>query len=164
MIPMMAIISVLVFVIIQLPPGDFLTSLVAQMSQTGAAADEQVLDSLRHRYGLDKPKHVQYLQWIWGCLRGDFGWSFEWNRPVRELIGQRLFLTLVVSLSSMLFMWLVAIPIGVYSAMHKYTWRDHALTLVGFLGISVPSFMLALIVMFVGVFAFGATAGGLFSP
>jgi peptide/nickel transport system permease protein len=164
MIPILFLVSVLTFIIIQLPPGDFLTTLAIQAAESGGSLDESALESLRRQYGLDQPKYVQYLTWIAGFPRGDFGYSVEWKRPVGELIASRLGFTLVLSGLALVFMWLVAIPIGIYSATHQYSWGDVALTTLGFLGLSVPDFMLGLIYLFVGAFAFNASVGGLVSP
>ena len=164
MVPTLALVSVVTFVIIQLPPGDFLTTLSTQAAESGGSIDENAMESLRRQYGLDQPMYVQYLTWIAGFPRGDFGYSVEWKKPVSELIGSRLGFTLVLSALALAFMWLVAIPIGIYSATHQYTWGDVGLTALGFLGLSVPDFMLGLVYLFVGAFAFNASVGGLVSP
>src|SRR5919202_6940079 len=164
MIPTLFLVSVLTFVIIQLPPGDFLSMLASQAAQSGGSIDEQAMEALRRQYGLDQPMVVQYLTWIAGFPRGDFGYSVEWKRPVADLIGSRLGFTLVLSGLALLFMWAVAIPIGIYSATHQYSWGDLGLTALGFLGLSVPDFMLGLVYLFVGVFVFNAPVGGLVSP
>jgi peptide/nickel transport system permease protein len=164
MIPTLFLVSVLTFIIIQLPPGDFLTTLQAQAADSGGSIDQAAMDALRVQYGLDQPMYVQYLNWISGFPRGDFGYSFEWKKPVGELIGSRLGFTLVLSGMALMFTWLVAIPIGIYSATHQYSWQDLGLTTIGFLGLSIPDFMLGLIYLFVGVFVFNAPVGGLESP
>jgi peptide/nickel transport system permease protein len=164
MIPTLLIVSVLTFVIIQLPPGDFLTTLSAQAAESGGSIDQAAMDNLRKQYGLDQPMYVQYVNWIAGFPRGDFGYSVEWKRPVSELIGSRLGFTLVLSGFALVFTWLVAVPIGIYSATHQYSPADIGLTTLGFLGLSVPDFMLGLIYLFVGVFVFNAPVGGLLSP
>ncbi|MGQ9630116.1 MAG: ABC transporter permease [bacterium] len=164
MVPTLLLVSLVSFIIIQLPPGDYLTSYMAQLSQTGETVDEAMLASLKKRYGLDQPIYIQYFKWLWGLFRGDFGMSFEWNKPVRELIGERLALTVVLSFSSLLFTWAVAIPIGIYSATHQYSIFDHTFTLIGFVGLATPSFLLALILMFIAYAYFGTSVGGLFSP
>ena len=163
MIPTLLVISFLTFVIIQLPPGNYLDTQIADLKASGEAADLQKAEFLRVQYGLDQPMEVQYWRWLTGLLRGDLGYSFEYDRPVSRIIGERLALTVVVSLSAILFTWLVALPIGVYSATHKYTWADHGLTLLGFLGLATPGFLLALIFMFVSFTWFGLSPGGLFS-
>ncbi len=164
MVPTLFLISVVCFIIIQLPPGDFLTSLQALAASSGSGADQAAMDNLRHQYGLDQPKYVRYLKWIAGFPRGDFGYSFEWKRPVRELIAGRLGLTVLLSALSLVIMWVIAVPVGIYSATHKYSAADHALTFFGFLGLSVPDFLLGLIYLFVGIFVFSTSVSGLFSP
>ncbi|HEY65148.1 MAG TPA: ABC transporter permease [Caldilineae bacterium] len=164
MVVTLIVVSMIVFVIIQLPPGDFMTSLMAQMAEGGATADEEAMQALRIQYGLDKPIYVQYWKWISGFVRGDFGYSFEWKRPVSELIGDRLGFTVLLSGLSMIFMWMVAIPIGIYSATHQYSIGDHLLTFLGFLGLSLPDFLLGLVYLFVGAFVLDVSVGGLFSP
>ena len=164
MIPTLALISVISFLIIQAPPGDFLTSYLAQLAGTGESVDMATIEALRVRYGLDRPWYVQYWKWISGFVVGDFGFSFEWNRPVRDLLGQRLVLTIAVSLASLLFTWVVALVIGVLSAVRQYSVFDYVFTLLGFLGLATPNFMLALVLMYVSFAWFGQVAGGLFSP
>lgn len=163
MIPTLFIISVVSFVLIQLPPGDFVTSYAVSLASSGEDVDEAMLESLRRRYGLDQPWYVQYGKWITRVLQGDFGMSFDWNRPVRDLIGQRILLTMVVSICSMLFAWVVSLIIGIYSAVKKYSVFDYVFTFIGFLGLSVPNFMLALVLMYVSLRYLGTGAGGLFS-
>lgn len=164
-IPTLILISIVAFIIIQLPPGDFLTSYIAQLSQTGEMVDEATIAALRHRYGLDQPMYVQYFKWMWNMLRyGDFGQSFEWNRPVNQLIWERLGLTVAVSLFTMVLTWVIAFPIGIYSATHQYSAGDYAFTFLGYIGLATPNFMLALILMWIAYSAFGASVGGLFSP
>ncbi len=163
MIPTLFLISVLSFIVIQLPPGDFLTTYVANLQQSGEAPDEAQIESLRARYGLDRPMYVQYWKWISGVLRGDFGQSFALNRPVSRLIWDRLGLTVLIALITLVFSWIIAIPIGVYSATHQYTWLDHLFTFFGFVGMATPSFLLALVLMFLSYLWFGGGVGGLFS-
>ncbi len=164
MIPTLLAISVLTFVIIQLPPGDYLDTLISELRASGEAADIQKLEFLRKQYGLDQPVWRQYVIWLSGLLRGDLGYSFEYDRPVSQIIGERLLLTFVVSFGAILFTWIVAFPIGVYSATHQYSWGDHGLTFLGFLGLATPNFLLALVLMFVSFTWFGVSVGGLFSP
>jgi peptide/nickel transport system permease protein len=164
MIPTLFIVSILTFIIIQLPPGDFLTTLSAQAAETGGSIDLAAMENLKKQYGLDQPMYVQYWNWVSGFPRGDFGYSFEWKKPVSDLIASRLGFTLVLSGLALIFTWLVAIPIGIYSATHQYSIADFGLTTLGFLGLSVPDFMLGLIYLFVGVFVFNAPVGGLVSP
>ena len=165
MIPTLFAISVVAFFIIQLPPGDFLTSLVAGMAEQGETIDNAQLAALKQRYGLDQPFYVQYWKWISGILlRGDFGQSFEWNRPVNTLIWDRLGLTFILSLSTLVFVWAVAIPIGIYSAVRKYSLGDYVATFLGFIGLATPNFLIALVLLYVSFKYFGQSVGGLFSP
>ena len=164
MIPTLVLVSILTFIIIQLPPGDFMTSLASMAAETGSGADEDAMNNMRRQYGLDRPIYVQYLKWASGiAMRGDLGYSFEWKKPVSELIVGRLGFTLLLSLLSLVFMWAVAVPIGVYSATHQYSLGDTFLTFLGFLGLSVPDFMLGLAYLFIGGIVFGMSVGGLFS-
>ena len=163
MVPTLAIVSVLTFIIVQLPPGDFVTTLSTQAAVAGSSIDDKAVEALRRQYGLDQPYYVQYLTWISGFPRGDFGYSAEWKAPVSELIASRLGFTLLMTGLALLFMWVIAIPIGIYSATHQYSWGDVTLTFLGFLGLSVPEFMLALIYLFVGAFVLNVPVGGLFS-
>ena len=164
MIPTLILIAVVSFIIIQLPPGDFLTSYIAQLSQTGETVDEATIAALRKRYGLDQPYYVQFFMWVWGMLHGDFGQSFEWNRPVSQLIWERLALTVAVSTFTMVFTWILSFPIGVYSATHQYSGGDYFFTFLGYIGLATPNFMIALILMWIAYSVFGASVGGLFSP
>lgn len=164
MIPTLFVISLLSFAIIQAPPGDFLTSYAAQLRAQGDAVDEAQLAALRDRYGLGQPVYVQYAKWITGILlRNDWGQSFEWQKPVKELIGERLALTAFLSLTSLFVSWFVAIPIGVYSATHQYSWLDYLLTFFSFIGLGTPGFLLALVIMFLAQSQLGLNVGGLFS-
>jgi len=164
MIPTLFVVSILTFIIIQLPPGDFLTTLSIQAAQSGGNMDEGAMEVLRRQYGLDEPMYVQYLSWIAGFPRGDFGYSIEWKTPVADLIGSRLAFTLMYSLLALIFTWIVAVPIGIYSATHQYSWGDVFLTFLGFIGLSVPAFMLGLVYLFVAAFWFNASVGGLMTP
>jgi peptide/nickel transport system permease protein len=163
MIPTLFLISVISFVIIQLPPGDFLTTMAANLSQTGETVDQARLEALRVRYGLDKPLYVQYLKWIWGVVRGDFGESFALNKPVKQLIWERLGLTMTIAILAILLTWAIAVPIGIYSATHPHTFFDTFFTLVGFTGMATPGFLLALLLMYFSYAYFGISVGGLFS-
>ncbi|MEZ4630622.1 MAG: ABC transporter permease [Deinococcales bacterium] len=158
------VISIVSFVVIQLPPGDFLTSYAASLKAQGDTVAPQQLEALREAYGLGEPIHIQYLKWISKAVRGDFGQSLEWQLPVNKLIWSRLALTIIVSLSSILFVWAVAIPIGVFSATNQYSIGDYFFTFLGFIGLAIPNFMLALVLMWVGFSVFGQDVGGLFSP
>ncbi|NLK07127.1 MAG: ABC transporter permease [Firmicutes bacterium] len=162
-VPTLIMISIAVFVVIQLPPGDYLTSYIARLGERGAIVDQATVAALTKRYGLDRPLYVQYLKWAWGMLHGDFGQSFEWNRPVNTLIWERLALTFAISLGTLLFTWMVAFPVGLYSALNQYSFGDYIATFVGFIGVATPGFMLALILMWVAYAFFGQSVGGLFS-
>lgn len=157
-------VSVLSYAIIQLPPGDYVDSYIAQMSASGSAVSEQEAQNLRRQYGLDQPIYVQYLRWMGLVLQGNFGVSMEWRRPVADVIGDRLSLTIAVSVAALLLTWIVALPIGIYSAVRQYSIGDYLFTFVGFIGLAVPSFMLALVILYLGNVWFNAEVGGLFSP
>jgi peptide/nickel transport system permease protein len=157
-------ISVLSFVIIQLPPGDFVTTYVARLSESGGSSALGEVAALRQAYGLDQPLYIQYLKWMGQVLRGDLGMSLDWNRPVADLIGERLLLTMAVSIAAIVFTWAIALPIGIYSALRKYSVGDYLLTMLGFFGLAVPSFLLALVLMYFGFIFFGVSVGGLYSP
>jgi len=156
-------ISVISFVIIQLPPGDFVDAYIANLSASGSVVSQQEAQSLRQLYGLDQPVWVQYWKWISRVVQGDFGVSMEWGRPVTEVLGDRLWLTVVVSISAILLTWAIALPIGIYSAVRQYSVADYAFTLIGFIGLAVPNFLLALVVMYFGFVLFDLNVGGLFS-
>ncbi|MBI1294580.1 ABC transporter permease subunit [bacterium] len=165
MIPTLFAISIVSFIIIQLPPGDYLTSLVATMAATGETVDRAQLVALEQRYGLGQPVYVQYWKWISGILlRGDFGQSFEWNQPVNSLIWGRLALTFILSLTTLLFTWIVAFPIGIYSAVRQYSAGDYLFTVIGYVGLAIPNFLLALVLMYIAFKYFNQSVGGLFSP
>ena len=190
MIPTLFAISFISFALIQLPPGDYLTSYVTALAETGEPVAEEQVEALRRRYDLDRPFMVQYLKWLnnllpfgferqdtgsyWRMANGDFNWpgfkwpdlgmSFEWNRQVTELIGERLLLTMLISVVTLLFTWALAIPVGIYSAVRQYSWGDYAFSVLGFIGLAIPNFLLALVFMYLGYSFFGISAGGLFSP
>lgn len=163
MVVTLFLISVLSFIIIQLPPGDFLTAYIERMEEAGLQRDQATIDALKKRYGLDQPAYMQYLKWMGGMLHGDFGQSFLMNRPVRELIGERLALTVTVSFAAMIFQWIVALPVGIYSAVKQYSPGDYVFTFMGFIGLAIPNFMLALILVWIAFQLFGMNLGGLFS-
>lgn len=164
MIPTLVLVSIISFIAIQLPPGDYLTSYVATLRTQGDSIEQDAIDSMRERYGLGQPIYVQYTKWIGGIiLRGDWGQSMEWNKPVKELIGERILLTVVLSLVSLIVSWFVAIPIGVYSATHQYSIPDYVMSIISFVGVGVPGFLLALIFMYFAQTQLGMNVGGLFS-
>src|SRR5881396_3008891 len=156
-------ISVLSFAIIQLPPGDYVTSYIAQMAAMGSVVTDEEAQNLRIQYGLGQPIYVQYLKWMKLMVVGNFGMSMEWRRPVTEVIGDRLWLTVVISVSALLLTWVLALPIGIYSAVRQYSVGDYLATFIGFVGLAVPSFMLALVLMYLGFTLFNMNIGGLFS-
>jgi ABC-type dipeptide/oligopeptide/nickel transport systems, permease components len=164
MIPTLLAISVITFVIIQLPPGDYLTSMINEMQSRGESMDQGRLAMLREMYGLDRPMYEQYAYWLAGMLRGDFGYSFEYNLPVSDVVGDRLVLTAVISVATIIFIWGVSFPIGIYSATHQYSMGDYALTFLGFLGLAVPNFLLALVLLYFANVWFGTSIGGLMDP
>lgn len=156
--------SILSFVVMQLPPGDFVTSYVALLQTQGTIVTTEEREALRQQYGLDKPMYVQYFRWLEQMSKGNFGVAFEYNRPVKEVIGDRLALTMVISVAAVIFIWVLALPIGIYSAVRQYSIGDYVFTFIGFLGVAIPNFMLALIVLYVSFKYFGAQQiGGLFS-
>ena len=158
-------VSVVAFVIIQLPPGDYLTSYIMELEEAGNAVSEAEIASLRKQYGLGQPMYLQYFYWIYRIVRyGNFGRSFEWNKPVSELIWERIMLTTIMALLATVFVFAVAIPIGIYSAVHQYSIADYFFTIVGYTGLATPNFLLALVLMFIAYKYFGVSVGGLFSP
>ena len=161
MVPTLIFISLLVFTIIELPPGDYFESYVQELRVLGESADLQEIEELKQRYGFDDPLPIRYLHWAWGLLQGDFGYSFDYRMPVNEVVGDRLYLTIIVSFFTILFTWIVAFPIGLYSATHQYSWGDYGLTFLGLLGIAIPQFMLAIIMMYFANIWFGTSIGGL---
>jgi peptide/nickel transport system permease protein len=164
MIPTLIVISIISFTIIQLPPGDFLSSYVANLRQQGDNIDEDQIRALEEQYGLNQPVYVQYFKWISGIvLRGDWGRSFEWQKPVADLIWDRLGITVLISLLTILLSWAIAIPAGVISATRQYSFLDYFLSFVSFIGLGTPSFLIALIALWVGLAAFGMNISGLFS-
>jgi peptide/nickel transport system permease protein len=164
MIPTVFLIVLVGFVIMELPPGDYLTFRLQQLEAQGHTGAKQEIESLRQRYALDAPLYERFLSWIWRFVRGDFGDSFQYNRPVRELIGERLLMTVILSVSSMIITWTLGIAIGVYSATHQYSFGDHLFTTIAFLGLGVPNFLLALLFLVIGSRLLGSVPIGLFSP
>jgi peptide/nickel transport system permease protein len=165
LLPLLFLISILTFMIIELPPGDYLTSYVTRMEQSGTKVDEAVVERLKLEYGLDKPLYFRYLWWIWKILsRGDLGRSFSYGMPVTQVIGDRLLLTMTISVLSLLFVWATAIPIGIYAATHQYSVGDYLFTFLGFIGMAVPGFLLALVLMYLSITRLNWSVAGLFSP
>ncbi|WP_172123655.1 ABC transporter permease [Devosia sp. 919] len=165
MIPTLFGMSLIAFMIIQLPPGDYLTSMLATMAESGQNVDPAQLEAMRRAYGFDDPIWLQYWKWISGIIfRGDFGYSFEWNRPVADLIWERMGSTLAISIAALLFVWAVSLPIGIYSAMRRHSVGDYAFTFLGFIGLAVPNFIMALALMYFSYKVLGQSVGGLFSP
>ena len=165
MVVTLAAVSVVAFVLIQLPPGDYADSYANKRQQAGAPITVQELDEMRIRLGLNRPWYVQYGSWVTGIiLRGDMGYSWEWRRPVVDVIAERLPLTLILAFSTLFFMYAVALPIGIYSAVRQYSLTDHAFAAIGYVGLATPNFLLALILMYLGQKWFGQSVGGLFSP
>ncbi len=154
-------VSALVFIIIQLPPGDYLSSFIAELQSQGELVPQEKIDFLRERYGLDRPMVEQYFLWLFGLIQGDLGYSFEYNMPVTAVVGDRLFLTLLLNFTTIIFIYVVSFPIGVYSATHQYSWGDHGLTFLGLLGLATPNFLLALILMYLANVVFGTSIGTL---
>jgi peptide/nickel transport system permease protein len=163
MIPTLMVVSVIVFIIIQLPPGDFFTTLQSELAATGGGQDKEAIKRLEEIYGLDKPVVVQYLRWIAGFPKLDFGYSLEWNASVWNVISSKLAYTVFLGVLSVLFMALVAVPIGIYSATHQYALGDTFLSGLGFLALSIPGFLLALVWMFVGILILHWDVGGILS-
>ena len=165
MVATLAAVSVVAFVLIQLPPGDYADAYANKRQQAGAPISVQELDEMRLRLGLDRPWYVQYGSWVSAIvLKGDLGYSWEWRRPVVDVIAERLPLTLLLAFSTLFFMYVVALPIGIYSAFRQYSLTDHAFSTIGYVGLATPNFLLALILMYLGQQWFGQSVGGLFSP
>lgn len=164
MVPFLIAISFLSFILIQLPPGDYVTTYIATLAASNEVVDQATAADLRSRYGLDQPMIIQYWKWISNIVfHGDFGLSFEWQQPVGDLIWERMALTLVLTFSTLLVTWGIALPIGVFSAVKKYSIGDYVVTFFSFLGLAVPSFLLALVLMYIAAVEFGQNVGGLFS-
>ena len=164
MIPTLLLTSALVFTIMELPPGDYFESYMAELQAQGEGVDKAKIEFLRREYGFDKSPVERYFMWVGGMLQGDFGYSFEYQMPVTDLVGSRIFLTILVSFATILLTWLIAFPIGIYSATHQYSWGDYGLTFFGLLGIAIPNFLLALILMYLANVGFGTSIGHLMAP
>ncbi|MXY22829.1 MAG: ABC transporter permease [Dehalococcoidia bacterium] len=163
-IPMMFLMSVVAFALIQAPPGDFLSDYVVQLQNQGEYADPGELESLRKQYGLGEPMYIQYAKWVWGVMRWDFGKSLEMRVSVNDLINERLSLTIILGLFTVVFTWTLAIPIGIFSAVKQYSWVDYMFTFFSYLGVGTPNFLLALVIMWMVFAYFGMSITGLFSP
>jgi peptide/nickel transport system permease protein len=156
--------SLIAFALIQAPPGDFLTTYIATLAASGSSMDQAQIEVLQRTYGLDQPLYIQYFRWFSRIIQGDLGISLEWQTPVTELIGEFLFLTVLLALTSFIFTWIIAVPIGILSATRQYSIWDYLFTTLSYIGVAVPNFMLALIVMWLALAYFGVNATGLFSP
>ncbi|MGH2550686.1 MAG: ABC transporter permease, partial [Thermomicrobiales bacterium] len=166
MVVLLVLVSMLSFAIIELPPGDYVTTYISNLRTTGTqqtVGDDQA-DAIRHQFNLDKPLPLRYFSWITNLAQGDMGYSMQWNKPVNQLIGESIMLTVIVSLATLLFTWIVAIPIGIYSATHQYSPLDYVITFIAFLGLAVPSFLLALVLAYFAYTVTGRSILGLFSP
>ncbi|MCM0019382.1 MAG: ABC transporter permease [Tagaea sp.] len=164
MIPTLFAISAIVFTIIELPPGDYLTTQIAELEAQGERGGKEKAEELRERFHLNKTAVERYVIWLTGLLQGDLGWSFEYELPVNVVIGDRLLLSFVVGFATVLFTYAVAFPIGIYSATRQYSWGDYGLTFLGFLGLATPSFLLALVMLYLANIWFGTAIGGLMDP
>lgn len=157
------LVSIIAFVIMQLPPGDYLTTYIVNLEAQGTYVSDSIVEALELRYGLGQPMHIQYFRWITSIFKGDFGVSFQYDRPVLELILERIFFTFVLAFLSLIFTWVIAFPIGIYSAINQYSLGDYFFTIIGFIGRAIPNFMLALILMWFSYSKFGVATWGLFS-
>ncbi len=164
MIPTLIVVSMVAFFIIDLPEGDYIDSYIAQLRASDIDINTAQIESLRERYGLDDPLPIRYFKWITGVIQGDFGQSFQHRQPVDQLIWGRLGLTLILALTTVFFTWIVSLPIGIYSAVKQYSVGDYVATFLGFLGLAIPNFLLALILMYIAFSEFDLIVGGLFSP
>lgn len=164
MVPTLIAISIVIFTIINLPPGDYFSTYIAELQSSGESTDLAKIHFMEVEYGFDRPLWQQYLYWVSGLVHGDMGYSFSYNLPVRQVVGDRMLLTAIVSITTIVFTYVVAFPIGIYSATHQYSWSDHALTLLGFLGLATPSFLLALVLLYLANVYFGISIGGLMDP
>jgi peptide/nickel transport system permease protein len=164
MIPTLTAISIVIFTIINLPQGNYFTTYVAELQESGEATDLAKIQFLEKEYGLDRPLWQQYLYWAFGLVHGDMGYSFAYNLPVNKVVGDRLLFTFIVSFTTIIFTYVVAFPIGVYSATHQYSWSDYGLTFLGFLGLATPSFLLALVLLYLANVYLGISIGGLMDP
>jgi peptide/nickel transport system permease protein len=165
LLPILLIIfSIFAFVIIQAPPGDFVTTYIADLAASGSSVDQAQIDALRERYGLDQPMYVQYYKWMRRIITGDLGFSLDWQKPIKELIGERITLTVMLGLFTFAFTWILAVPIGIISAVKQYSFLDYFFTVFNYFGVATPTFMVALILMWIAFSKFGVSVTGLFSP
>jgi peptide/nickel transport system permease protein len=164
MVPTLLIISALIFTLIELPPGDYFETYIAELQAQGEGVNTDQIEALKKQYGFDQPPVIRYFHWVAGMLQGDFGYSFEYNLPVSDVVGDRLWLTVIVSFFTIIFTWLIAFPIGIYSATHQYSWSDYGLTFLGLIGLATPNFMLALVFMYLANVWFGTSIGHLMDP
>ena len=158
------IFSIIAFILIQAPPGDFLTSYIAELAASGSSIERAQIDALRTLYGLDQPYYIQYIKWVSRLLTGDLGFSLDWQKPISELIGERLALTLALGIGTFIFTWMVAIPIGILSATKQYSFFDYFFTVFNYIGVATPTFMTALVLMWIAFKYYGLSITGLFSP
>jgi peptide/nickel transport system permease protein len=161
MVPTLLAISAIIFVIIQLPPGDYLETHISQLQSDGQKIDLEKIEALRRQYGLDRPLYEQYAVWVWGLLQGDMGYSFAYQLPVNQVVGDRLWLSFLVAFTTILFTYIVSFPIGIYSAVRQYSIGDYAFSFLGFLGLATPNFLLALVLLYFTNVYFGTSIGGL---
>ena len=163
MIPTVFLISIIAFIVIELPPGDYVSYYVLELESRGMDVSDAMVENIRSQYGLDKPVYIRYVTWFTKFIRGDLGFSLQWKRPVAELLGSRLLMTVVVTLTSLAFTWVVAFPIGIHSAIRQCSIFDYIFSVVGFLGLAIPNFLFALVLMFLTSKYFHIGVGGLFS-
>ena len=161
---LLVIFSIIAFALIQAPPGDFMTSYIAELAASGSSMERAQIDALRALYGLDQPMHIQYLKWVGRLLTGDLGISLDWQRPISQLIGERLGLTLLLGIGTFFFTWAIAIPIGIVSATRQYSFVDYFFTVFNYVGVATPTFMTALVLMWLAFKYYGISVTGLFSP
>lgn len=160
---MLLAVSVVTFIIVSLPPGDFADTYAANKISSGETVSRQELQAIRVQFGLDKPLYVQYLRWIGGMFQGNFGYSWAYSRPVADVISERLPMTILIAMGTLLFTYLTAIPLGIYSAIRQYSVADYTFTMLGYIGLATPNFLLALLLLYFANSWFGVSVGGLFS-
>lgn len=161
---LLLVFSIVVFLLVQAPPGDFLTSYISMLAASGSSVEMAQVEALKHQFGLDQPAHIQYIRWMESLLKGDLGLSLEYQRPNRELIGEFLLLTVLLALLSFIFTWVIAIPAGIYAATHPRSFLDYVLAVLNYVGVATPNFLLALVLMWLAFSHFGVSITGLFSP